>query len=89
MAGSWLDPQWRRTVLALVFAASGAVLTLFSVWLAWNILNAPWPAALANARLNIIGAALYAVLGLMALANWVGRKRDWAVATWPGRATST
>jgi uncharacterized membrane protein len=30
---------------------------------------------------------LLALLGLMALANWTGRKRDWAVATWPGRAS--
>lgn len=28
---------------------------------------------------------LLALLLLMALANWFGRKRDWAVATWPGR----
>lgn len=28
---------------------------------------------------------LLALLGLMALANWFGRSRDWAVATWPGR----
>lgn len=28
---------------------------------------------------------LLALLGLMALANWVGRRRAWAVATWPGR----
>lgn len=30
---------------------------------------------------------LLAVLLLMALANWTGRKRDWPVATWPGRAS--
>ncbi len=28
---------------------------------------------------------LLAVLGLMALGNWFGRTRNWAVATWPGR----
>lgn len=67
MPQAWLHPHWRRTVLALAFAAAGGVLTLFSVWLVWNILHAPWPAGLAGARLNIIGAALYAVLGLMGL----------------------
>ena len=67
MPAAWRDPQWRRTVLALVFAGAGGVLTAFSAWLAWNVLNAPWPAGLAEARLNIIGAALYAVLGLIAL----------------------
>ncbi len=30
---------------------------------------------------------LLALLGLMALANWIGRKRDWPVATWPGRVS--
>ena len=63
----WLDPNWRRTLLALVFAGAGMALTLVSVWLAWNVLNAPWPAALAGARLNIVGAALYATLGLIGL----------------------
>lgn len=29
--------------------------------------------------------ALLGTLALMALANWFGRTRDWAVATWPGR----
>ena len=28
---------------------------------------------------------LLGVLGLMALGNWFGRTRNWAVATWPGR----
>lgn len=67
MSHSWTHPQWRRTVLALVFAGAGAVLTLLSVWLAWQVLNAPWPPSLAGARLRIIGAALYAVLGLLGL----------------------
>lgn len=67
MTANWLDPQWRRTVLALVFAGAGGVLTLVSVWLAWNVLHAPWPASLAAARLQIIGMALYATLGLMGL----------------------
>jgi multisubunit Na+/H+ antiporter MnhB subunit len=64
---SWRDPQWRRTVLALVFAGAGGVLTLFALWLAWHVLNAPWPATLAPARLRVIGVALYAVLGLIGL----------------------
>lgn len=65
--GFWRDPQWRRTVLALVFAGSGVGLTLVSVWLAWNVLNARWPESLAGARLRIIGGSLYATLGLIAL----------------------
>lgn len=60
-------PNWRRTVLALVFAGSGAALTLLAVWLAWNVLNAPWPDVLAAARLRIIGVSLYAVLALLGL----------------------
>ena len=63
----WVSPHWRRSVLALVFAAAGGVLTAVSVWLAWNVLNAPWPQTLAGARLNIIGVALYATLGLLGL----------------------
>jgi hypothetical protein len=62
-----LDPNWRRTVLALVFAGAGVALTMLAVWLAWNVLNAPWPAGLAAARLRIIGVSLYATLGLMGL----------------------
>lgn len=62
-----LDPNWRRTVLALVFAGAGLALTAVSVWLVWNVLNAPWPTALAAARLRIVGGALYAVLGLLGL----------------------
>lgn len=61
------DPNWRRAVLALAFAGAGLALTLLSAWLAWHVLNAPWPAALAGARLRIIGGALYAVLGLLGL----------------------
>jgi len=30
-------------------------------------------------------ATMLALLGLMALADWLGRRKDWAVATWPGR----
>lgn len=62
-----LDPNWRRTVLALVFAASGPALTIIAVWLAWNVINAPWPASLAGQRLTIIGVSLYATLGLIGL----------------------
>ncbi len=61
------DPNWRRTMLALVFAGAGIALTLVSVWLAWNVLNGPWPAALASARLRIIGFALYATQVLIGL----------------------
>jgi len=63
----WRDPQWRRTMLALVFAGASAVLTAQSLWLAHAVLNADWPASLAAARLRIIGAALYATLALTAL----------------------
>jgi len=61
------DLEWRRTVLALVFAGSGLALTLLAVWLAWNVLHAPWPVTLAAARLRIIGVTLYGTLGLMGL----------------------
>jgi hypothetical protein len=67
MTSAWMTPNWRRSVLALVFAGAGGVLTLFSLWLAWQVLNAPWPASLAAARLRIIGVSLYAVLGLLGL----------------------
>ena len=62
-----LDPNWRRTVLALTFAVAGMALTVFAAWLAYNVLNAPWPASLAAARLQIIGVSLYATLGLLGL----------------------
>ena len=62
-----LDPNWRRTVLALASAAAGAGLTLVPVWLAWNVLHAPWPDGLAGERLRIIGTALFATLGLVGL----------------------
>jgi hypothetical protein len=67
MGGLNLHPDWRRTVLALVFAAAGGVLTLMAAWLVWNVLNAPWPASLAAARLHIVGVSLYATLGLLGL----------------------
>ncbi len=63
----WRDPQWRRTMLALVFAAASGVLTAQSLWLIHAVLENPWPAALAAARLRIIGAALYATLALTGL----------------------
>ena len=63
----WFSPHWRRSVLAVVFGAAGGVLTGMAVWLAWNVLYAPWPQTLAGARLNIIGVALYASLGLLGL----------------------
>jgi len=54
-------------MLALVFAVAGAVLTGQSLWLANDVLADPWPAALAAARLRIIGGALYASLALTGL----------------------
>ncbi len=62
-----LDPNWRRTMLALVFAAAGAALGLMALWLAYHVLADPWPAPLAGRRLAIIGNALYATLALLAL----------------------
>jgi multisubunit Na+/H+ antiporter MnhB subunit len=64
---AWLSPNWRRSVLALVFAGAGMALTCLAVWLAWSVLNAPWPESLAAARLRIIGVSLYGTLGLMGL----------------------
>lgn len=37
-------------------------------------------------RTQLFGFEL-GVLGLMALADWFGRRRDWAVASWPGRVS--
>ncbi len=31
--------------------------------------------------------SMLALLGLMALADWFGRRKDWAVATWPARVS--
>jgi hypothetical protein len=62
-----VEPNWRRTVLALVFAGAGMTLTLVAIWLAWNVLNAPWPLSLAGERLRIIGGSLYAVPALIGL----------------------
>lgn len=62
-----LDPHWRRTVLALAFAASGGGLAIVAVWLAWNVIHAPWPMTLAGERLRIIGTALFASQGLVGL----------------------
>jgi hypothetical protein len=63
----WVTPAWRRSVLALVFAGAGGVLTTFAFWLAWNVLEAPWPPSLAGQRLTIVGISLYIVLGLLGL----------------------
>lgn len=63
----WLQSDWRRSMLALVFAGAGVALTGVAVWLAWHVLDAAWPAALAAARLRIIGGALYATLALLGL----------------------
>lgn len=62
-----LDPNFRRTILAITFAGAGGVLTLMALWLAAQILKGPWPPALAPQRLTIIGTALYAVLALLGL----------------------
>jgi hypothetical protein len=43
------------------------VLTAQSLWLAHAVLDGPWPAGLAAARLRIIGTALYASLMLTGL----------------------
>lgn len=64
---TWLTPPWRRSIFAIIFGVAGPALTVLAVWLIWNVLNAPWPASLAAARLNIIGIALYATLGLLGL----------------------
>lgn len=64
---AWLRPDWRRSVLALVFAGAGIALTGVAVGLAAAVLQPFWPAGLAAARLRIIGVALYAVLGLVGL----------------------
>ena len=61
------DPNWRRTVLALAFAASGVPLLMLAIWLAAAVRAAGWPADLAVLRLHILGTALYAVLALLAL----------------------
>lgn len=63
----WRDREWRRSLLACVFAAAGAVLTGQSLWLAHGVMAGDWPAALAAARLRIIGGALYASLALTGL----------------------
>lgn len=63
----WLLPDWRRTVLALVFAGSGLALTGVAVWLVRAVIGGDWPLALAAARLTIVGRALYAVLALLGL----------------------
>lgn len=63
----WLQPNWRRSLLALVFAGAGLALTALAVWLAFSVLQPSWPAALAPARLRIIGIALYSTLALIGL----------------------
>ena len=62
-----LDPAWRRTVLALVFAGAGAALTLFAAWQVWIVWRGTWPAAAWGVRLNILGTSLYIVLALLGL----------------------
>ncbi len=62
-----LNPNWRRTVLALAFAGAGIALTAMAIWLASRILSNDWPAYLAADRLSIAGNALMAVLALIGL----------------------
>lgn len=62
-----LDPSWRRTVLALVFAGAGVALTGFAAWQVWEVLHGAWPASLAAQRLTIVGTSLYITLGLLGL----------------------
>ncbi|HOB14596.1 MAG TPA: DUF2339 domain-containing protein [Novosphingobium sp.] len=45
-----------------------------------------WPVPVFNLS-NQMLVGMLGILGLMALANWFGRTREWAVATWPGRAS--
>jgi uncharacterized membrane protein len=44
----------------------------------------PWPAPVLEPHLQWLTAML-SILAAMALADWFGRRRDWSVATWPGR----
>ena len=62
-----LNPNWRRTVLALAFAGAGIALTAVAIWLAARILDDDWPGTLAASRLNITGNALMVVLALIGL----------------------
>lgn len=61
------DPNWRRAVLALVFAGAGVALTLFAAAQVWIIWRGDWPAEAWAVRLNFIGGSLYAVLALLGL----------------------
>ncbi len=63
----FLDPQWRRTVLALIFGAAGPVLCGFAIALVARIDRGDWPTTLAATRLQLLGGALYATLGLLAI----------------------
>lgn len=67
MIPRWQTPSWRRSIFAIVYAIAGPALTGLAVWLIWNVLNAPWPANLAEQRLTIIGVTLYITLGLLGL----------------------
>lgn len=62
-----LDPQWRRTLLAIVFAGAGPALAGLAVALIARIDGDGWPVQVAATRLQILGGALYATLGLLAI----------------------
>jgi len=64
MTALLLDPQLRRTFLALAFVGAGVAMTGLAIWLVVLLLDPAWPAALAAMRLRLIGGALYAVLAL-------------------------
>lgn len=88
-SGSAPARSWQRVEAALAkpwFLAGFAMACLAAVQEIYR-----WPAqgdegsyALFSydARLFV---TMLAVLGLMALADWFGRNREWAVASWPGR----
>jgi uncharacterized membrane protein len=65
---------------------------LFAVIAVWNEVERMTPPATSEdwampvfAMHEQVLLGLLGVLGLMALGNWFGRTRGWAVATWPGR----
>lgn len=60
-------PDWRRAVLAMVFAGAGMALTVLAVWQVWIVWEGPWPREAWQARLNIMGASLYASQALLGI----------------------
>lgn len=45
-----------------------------------------WPVAVFDMHVQLLGY-MVALLAAAALADWFGRRRGWAVASWPGRAS--